>query len=372
MDNQKDMQVFINYVEEDREIALKLYNDLKNKDITAWINTVNLLGGQNWRNTINHAIKESSYFIALLSSNSISKKGYIQKELKIALEILELYPENEIFLIPIRLDNCQPINEKLEQLHRIDLFPSYDDGFKKLLRVLQPYTENDKEIDFNYVKPKIDTDYYLSDFKYKQFVRAVLVNKLNVPSYKIKNGIIGQMDLIYTEETELAEYTTIIDCKYCDGTLIDQDEIYKLLGIKSNIQASKAMYVTNFGFTKNAKDVAKKEKIALLTLAPQLSDFTENERKETDIGIDELFEIFLSKVRLTPSICNMTVVHKLLPDPNDRGLDIVGTLLADPNVRNEVEKIVKDPQFRNTAESVIRNNPDLARTAFDMFNKWSR
>ncbi len=41
-----------------------------------------ILIGQNWQ----LAIQKSSYFLALLSSNSVSKAGYVQKELRMALD----------------------------------------------------------------------------------------------------------------------------------------------------------------------------------------------------------------------------------------------------------------------------------------------
>ena len=53
--------------------------------LNPWIDKENLLPGQEWKRTITKAISESSYFIALLSTNSISKKGYIQKELRLLL-----------------------------------------------------------------------------------------------------------------------------------------------------------------------------------------------------------------------------------------------------------------------------------------------
>jgi hypothetical protein len=130
------VKVFISYAGEDRSIAQRLYNDLKGKGVSPWLDTEDLLLGQNRKTEISRAIKESSYFISLLSANSVTKRGYVQKELKIALDILDEFPVSEIFIIPARLDNCEPIDEKLQAIHWVDLFPSYETGLDKILRVL--------------------------------------------------------------------------------------------------------------------------------------------------------------------------------------------------------------------------------------------
>ncbi len=66
--------------------------------LNPWLDREKLLPGQNWRYEINTAIKESAYFVALLSSSSVSKCGYVQKELKIAIEILDQHPASSFFL----------------------------------------------------------------------------------------------------------------------------------------------------------------------------------------------------------------------------------------------------------------------------------
>ena len=82
MSNNK-ITVFISYAKEDQEMAQKLYHDLKSEGFAPWIDCEDLLPGQNWKVITRQAILESSYFLVLLSTNSISQKGFIQKELKI-------------------------------------------------------------------------------------------------------------------------------------------------------------------------------------------------------------------------------------------------------------------------------------------------
>ena len=130
-------KVFLSYAREDSETALKLYNDLKNQGVDVWLDKEKLIPGQNWKYAISQAIKESTHFLALFSSNSVSKRGFYQKELKKALDVLDELPEYEIYFIPVRLDECVPANEKLQDIHWADLFPAYQDGLKQILKVFK-------------------------------------------------------------------------------------------------------------------------------------------------------------------------------------------------------------------------------------------
>lgn len=128
--------VFISYAHEDSEGANRLYADLKQKGINVWLDSENLLPGQNWQVAIKKAIRYCTYFVALLSSNSVSKKGFVQKELKLALDVLDEVPSEDVFIVPVRITNCDPNDQRLKTLHWADLFPDYEKGLGKLLRVL--------------------------------------------------------------------------------------------------------------------------------------------------------------------------------------------------------------------------------------------
>lgn len=147
-------KVFISYAREDIELAKKIYDDLKREGIIPWLDSEDILPGQDWKIAINQAIKESNFFLALLSSNSISKNGFVQKELKIAFDVLDNMPQSEIFIIPARLDKCQPSEERLVNIHWADIFPHYEKGLKQILRVLVP-KKLDSENNYNNNKIRV-------------------------------------------------------------------------------------------------------------------------------------------------------------------------------------------------------------------------
>ena len=129
-------KIFISYAQEDLGMAKKLHQDLEARGYQTWIDFVDLLPGEWWPSTIAKAINECRYFIALISRQAVSKKGFVQRELKEALKVLECMPSDQIYLIPVRLDDCTSPEQRLMECHWVDLFPSYQDGFEKLLQSL--------------------------------------------------------------------------------------------------------------------------------------------------------------------------------------------------------------------------------------------
>src|SRR3954453_17906892 len=113
---------FISYAREDRETALRLYRDLHENGARPWLDVEDLVGGENWKHAITRAISESSHFIALISVHSVNKQGFVQKELRQALDLLETFPPGEVFVIPVRLDDSKPRHEQLADLHWLDIF----------------------------------------------------------------------------------------------------------------------------------------------------------------------------------------------------------------------------------------------------------
>jgi hypothetical protein len=135
-------RVFLSYAREDFETAKRLFNDFRKSSIDVWFDRDSLLPGQNWETEIRQAIRESRFFIALLSSNSVSKRGFVQKELKHALDILDEFPESSVFIIPIRLDNCVLRSERLRKLHWVDIFNNWEEGLEQILKTIRSQSDN--------------------------------------------------------------------------------------------------------------------------------------------------------------------------------------------------------------------------------------
>jgi TIR domain len=133
---EKMNQIFISYAKEDRPTARQIYEELRQRGFSAWLDVCNLRPGQDWQVEIKKAIKNSTIFLACLSKHAVTKRGFVQSELKLALKILDTIPEDEIYLIPIRLDQCV-IPSRLEHLQWVDYFEA--DGPGKLFDTLREY-----------------------------------------------------------------------------------------------------------------------------------------------------------------------------------------------------------------------------------------
>jgi hypothetical protein len=130
-------RVFIAYVREDLEAASRLYGDLARAGFSPWMDIANLVPGQNWPRAIEAAIESSGFFIACFSDNSVNKRGGFQAEIRYALDCARRVPLEEIFIVPVRLDDCRIPRPIQRELHYIDLFPDWPRGILRLAGTLR-------------------------------------------------------------------------------------------------------------------------------------------------------------------------------------------------------------------------------------------
>ena len=135
-------RVFICYAREDLDMAQQLHDDLERAGVSPWIDQEDLLPGHKWELIIEQAIQSSSFVLVLLSQTSVSKRGFVHKEIRQAVSLLDEFPDSAIFIIPVRLEACQPPRQ-LEGLQWVDLFPDYQAGLTELLKVLAPEGRNE-------------------------------------------------------------------------------------------------------------------------------------------------------------------------------------------------------------------------------------
>ncbi|ARI81300.1 SUMF1/EgtB/PvdO family nonheme iron enzyme [Microcystis sp. LEGE 00066] len=136
-----EIQIFLAHASEDKPAVLALYNRLKQAGYKPWLDKKDLIPGQIWRDEIPKAIKASQIFLACLSAKSANKQGYIQRELRIALDTLGEMPSGTIFFIPMRLEECEipdlrmsEVGLNLRDIHRLDYWE--EDGFEQLERAI--------------------------------------------------------------------------------------------------------------------------------------------------------------------------------------------------------------------------------------------
>jgi hypothetical protein len=125
-------QVFIAYAKEDGALAERLADDLEAAGFRPWIDVRRLLAGQNWPRAIDGAIESSDFFVPCFSSRSVGKRGGFQAEIRYALDCARRVPLDDVFVLPVRLDECRVPHSIQREVQYIDLFPCWPAGMRKL------------------------------------------------------------------------------------------------------------------------------------------------------------------------------------------------------------------------------------------------
>ena len=130
--------MFLCHSSGDKPTVRNLYHQLKKDGFISWFDEESLLPGQDWQLEIPKAVRNSDIVIVCLSKSSITKAGYIQKEIKQALDVADEQPEGTIFIIPLRLEECD-VPERLQKWHWVNFFE--ESGYQRLVRSLNKRIE---------------------------------------------------------------------------------------------------------------------------------------------------------------------------------------------------------------------------------------
>ena len=128
------VRIFLCHANEDKTQVREVYQRLKTEGFEPWMDEEDLLPGQLWDQEIQRALRKSDFILIFFSQNSVAKRGYVQREMKLALEVWEEIPQRYIHTIPVRLSECA-IPERFRAFHWVDL--SDNNGFQKLLQSLR-------------------------------------------------------------------------------------------------------------------------------------------------------------------------------------------------------------------------------------------
>ena len=134
---QLEPQVFLAHVKEDEARALRLYDELTAAGFSPWMDVRKLVPGQNWPRAIEAAIDTSDFFLALFSSHSVSKRGGFQAEIRYALDCARQVPLDQIFIVPVRLDDCAVPRVVQVEFQWLDFFPDWTRGLAVLKSMMR-------------------------------------------------------------------------------------------------------------------------------------------------------------------------------------------------------------------------------------------
>jgi len=218
-------KVFISYAREDFESAKNMFEYLEANNFIPWMDKMKLLVGQRWENQIMKELRIADFIIILLSQTSVAKRGFVQKEFKEALKYAEEKLNTDIFILPIKLDDCN-IPEELSVFNWVDFDNETHSKISQSLNYQRNKIINSLPKDLidlnNFTEHNIKLEgrinsIYNYDIKYPTF-RNTLNNKVNMLNTEIEHYINNHIsflnkELLY-EVNEILERIDSYDQKY--------------------------------------------------------------------------------------------------------------------------------------------------------------
>lgn len=191
-------KIFISYAKEDRIEAKRIYSFLKKiSGFMPWLDEEFLLPGMHWENEIMQVIDECKLIVLVLSVNSISKTGFVQKEVKLALDKIGFLPTNSIFIIPVKITECEINEPRLKKIQYVELFKDWESGMNKILKTLEIVKKEYSNIKKNKVNTLQTSNEYKDEFKLltKEDVSDILSSSRNFSNRNCMNLDFHAMDL---------------------------------------------------------------------------------------------------------------------------------------------------------------------------------
>jgi formylglycine-generating enzyme required for sulfatase activity len=115
-------RIFLCHASEDKTQVREVYHRLRAiEGFEPWLDEEDLLPGQEWAWEIPRALQTSDFILVFFSRASVAKRGYVQREMKLALDAWQEIPEGTIHTIPVRIDECE-VPESFRRYHWANLF----------------------------------------------------------------------------------------------------------------------------------------------------------------------------------------------------------------------------------------------------------
>src|SRR5215213_2533054 len=130
-------QVFLSYVRADKKKIEWIYRKLAREGLKPWMDQTDVHPGEMWEHEIAKAIESADFFLACLSGRSINARGFLQKEIRSALEAWDKKLPRDIYLIPVRLEECK-VPDNLSAFQWVDLRDENDEeGWNRLMEAIR-------------------------------------------------------------------------------------------------------------------------------------------------------------------------------------------------------------------------------------------
>jgi len=141
--------IFLSYAREDKDSVRGVYASLKKAGLNPWMDDPptpweldGIAPGQDWDYCIRSKLKEASVILAFLSKRAIEKQGYVQREFRLALNLMMEMPPDSVSLIPVLLEDCAPPDLRVDtvSLRQFNWYRLYERGLDYLISYLRKIT----------------------------------------------------------------------------------------------------------------------------------------------------------------------------------------------------------------------------------------
>jgi formylglycine-generating enzyme required for sulfatase activity len=240
----RKLRVFLCHSSTDKPAVRELYQKLRAEAwIQPWLDEEDIFPGDDWNLEIQKAIRETDAIIVCLSKGSITKEGYVQKEIKTALDYSDEKPAGTVYIIPIRLDECEP-PQRLSKWQYADYFEGQRE--RALERLIVSLKKRAESLNLRFEKPK---------FNWDKAIEAIdqinIVSRVSNPTETVAPKQSQAESLTYktvpsknTEESN--EYTSLIESvSISSEELKKQYEQFEAHAIKQGILCKKDNKVPN-------------------------------------------------------------------------------------------------------------------------------
>lgn len=121
MAKDEDSSVFISYATPDRERVTAVARMLMARGINVWMDHLRLRPGQHWDFEIKRALDRASIVLVFASHSSVSRRGYVQREIRTTVDKAKEKLLGDIYLIPVLLDDELEYPEALREWQAVRL-----------------------------------------------------------------------------------------------------------------------------------------------------------------------------------------------------------------------------------------------------------
>jgi len=197
--------IFASYTVADRDRVTPIVDMLIGQGFDVWMDYRRLKPGQNWDVEIRRALDRATIILVFISNNSVNKRGYVQRELKLAITKAEEKDFDDIYIIPILLEKTATAPNQIRDRQYIsadddnfdsDLTDAISEQFNRLGAAIAKTQEN-TGINWTYytIKEQIDgLPGYEAEIKIIRLGSSIYANIDNINDMIKADAIASLMD----------------------------------------------------------------------------------------------------------------------------------------------------------------------------------